>query len=600
MRDADAVLGIIRVRGEKRLPLEDVYRQLFNPNLYLKAYGKIYRNAGAMTEGMTGETVDGMSLAKIERIIDDLRHERYRWTPVRRTYLPKQDGKRRPLGIPTWSDKLVQEVIRLLLEAYYEPQFSPHSHGFRPERGCHTALLEVYYVWKGTKWFIEGDIQGYFGNIDHDILLAILAENIRDNRFLRLVGNLLNAGYCEDWRWNETLSGTPQGGIVSPILANLYLDRLDGFVTEQLIPEYTKGTERRENREYKRLRQQVAYYRQKGDYVTAEKRKQILRTMPSQRPDDPDYRRLRYVRYADDFLLGFIGTKAEAQEIKDKLRTFLQDTLRLELSEEKTMITHATSERAHFLGYELYAQHADDKIAGGTRAINGKIGLKMPTAFVDRAIDAYMRDGKPIHRAERLNDDDYSIVSQYQSELRGYYQYFQLATNVSSLHKVRWILETSLLKTLAAKHKTSVNKLVQKYKTTTETPYGERKCIEVVVARADKPSLVARFGGISLRRNLKAVIEDREVRALKQRGGRTDLIQRLLADRCEICGTEGNVEVHHIRALKDLKQKGRKEKPVWMQIMAARRRKTLVVCLECHTNITAGRPVQRRSSEATE
>lgn len=600
MRDADTVLGIIRVRGEKRLPLEDVYRQLFNPNLYLKAYGKIYRNAGAMTEGMTGETADGMSLVKIESLIDDLRHERYRWTPVRRTYIPKKDGKQRPLGIPTWRDKLVQEVIRLLLEAYYEPQFSPHSHGFRPERGCHTALREVYYVWKGTKWFIEGDIKGYFDNIDHDILLAMLEEKIHDNRFLRLMGNLLKAGYCEDWRWNETLSGTPQGGIISPLLANLYLDRLDKFVTEELIPENTKGTERKENREYKRLRQQISYYRQKGDYTTAEELMKTLRTMPSQMPDDPDYRRLRYVRYADDFLLGFIGTKGEAQEIKDKLKAFLRDTLRLELSEEKTLITHATTERAHFLGYEIYAQHADDKITGGTRAINGMIGLKMPIAFVDRVIDAYTSNGKPVHRAERLNDEDYSIVSQYQSELRGYYQYYQLATNVSSLHKVRWVLETSLMKTLANKHKTSVNKLVKQYKTTTETPYGKRKCIQVVVQRADKPPLVARFGGISLRRNLKAVIEDREVRKLIQRGGRTEIIQRLLADTCEICGTEGNVEVHHIRALKDLKQNGRKAKPVWMQVMAARRRKTLVVCLECHQNINAGRPVHWKRSEATE
>jgi hypothetical protein len=301
---------------------------------------------------------------------------------------------------------------------------------------------------------------------------------------------------------------------------------------------------------------------------------------------------LRYVRYADDFLLGFIGTKNEAQEIKAKLKTFLQEKLKLELSEEKTLITHAATERANFLGYELYAQHADDKISGGTRAINGMIGLKMPTAFVDKVCKAYMRDGKPIHRAERLNDDDFSIVSQYQSELRGYYQYYQLATNVSSLHKAKWILETSLMKTLANKHKTSVNKLVKTYKTRTDTPHGQRTCIKVVVPRPNKKPLVAIYGGISLRRNIKAVIEDKEIRNISQRGGRNELLKRLLADKCEVCGTETQCQVHHVRGLKDLVNKDGRPKSDVAKRMAARRRKTLVCCTECHNDIHAGRPLK--------
>lgn len=592
MRNADTVLGIIRVRGQKRLPLEDVYRQLFNPDLYLKAYGKIYRNAGAMTQGVTDETVDGMSQAKIESIIADLRFERFRWTPVRRTYIPKKDGKKRPLGIPTWRDKLVQEVIRLLLEAYYEPQFSDCSHGFRPERGCHTALGYVYYAWKGTKWFIEGDIKGFFDNIDHDTLLAILGEKIQDNRFLRLMGNLLKAGYCEEWKYVKTPSGTPQGGIVSPILANIYLDRLDKYVTEQLIPAYTRGTERRVSTEYKRMNDRAYYYRKKGDYAKADELRKTLRTMPHGIPDDPEYRRLRYVRYADDFLLGFIGTKTEAQEIKEKLKTFLRENLKLELSDEKTLITHAHTERAKFLGYEIFAQHADDKIGGGTRAVNGKIGLKMPLSFVDGTCRLYMHDGKPIHRAELLNEDDYTIVARYQSELRGYYQYYQLATNVSSLHKLRWVMETSLLKTLAWKHKMSVNQLVKKHKTDTDTAYGKRKGIRVEVTRPNKEPLVAIFGGMSLRRNLKAVLRDEPVR--RSDTTRNELVKRLLADECEVCGATGKVEVHHIRALKDLQTRGRKPKPQWVQLMAARRRKTLVLCLECHDALHAGRPMKQK------
>jgi len=228
MRSAETVLGIIRERGRRGLPLEDVYRQLFNPLLFLRAYGRIARNAGALTPGSTAETVDGMSLEKIRAIIALLRQERYRWRPVRRTFIAKKGTlKKRPLGLPTWSDKLLQEVVRSILEAYYEPQFSSRSHGFRPNRGCHTALTEVRQHGTGTRWFIEGDIAQCFDRLDHQVLLAILRERIHDNRFLRLIVQLLKAGYLEDWRFNRTLSGTPQGGVVRPILANVYLERLE-------------------------------------------------------------------------------------------------------------------------------------------------------------------------------------------------------------------------------------------------------------------------------------------------------------------------------------------------------------------------------------
>jgi retron-type reverse transcriptase len=217
MRDADTILTIIRERGGRGLPLEDVYRQLYNPALYLRAYGRIYRNDGAMTHGVTVETVDGMSLEKIQAIIESLKAERYRWTPVRRTYIEKKGStKLRPLGIPTWSDKLLQEVVRSLLEAYYEPQFSPSSHGFRPGLGCHTALTTIQRRWSATTWFIEGDISKCFDSLGHPTLLAILSEKIHDNRFLRLIENLLKAGYLEDWKYGHTFSGAPQGGVATP------------------------------------------------------------------------------------------------------------------------------------------------------------------------------------------------------------------------------------------------------------------------------------------------------------------------------------------------------------------------------------------------
>src|SRR5215467_3155781 len=249
MQDAATVLSVLRERGRKGLPCDDLYRQLFNKELYLLAYGRIYANQGAMTPGASAETADGMSEAKIDQIIEAVRHERYHFAPARRTWIPEKNGKLRPLGLPSWSGKLVGEVVRLLLEAYYDPRFSDRSHGFRKGRGCHTALREIHNTWTGTTWFIEGDISDCFGSFDHEILLGILAERIHDQRFLRLIRNMLKAGYLEDWEYHDTLSGCPQGGTVSPILSNIYLDKLDTFVEQELIPPYTRGGRRRLNPE---------------------------------------------------------------------------------------------------------------------------------------------------------------------------------------------------------------------------------------------------------------------------------------------------------------------------------------------------------------
>ncbi len=307
MREAQTILQLLRERGKKRLPVERIYRLLYNPNLYLMAYGRIYRNKGAMTQGVTPETADGMTIDKITKIIATLRQERYHWRPARRVYIPKKNGKTRPLGVQFWSDKLVQEVIRLLLDAYYEPQFSEHSHGFRPGRGCHTALREVYHHWIGTTWFIEGDVAKCFDTLSHERLLSILRETIHDERFIRLISDLLKAGYLEDWRWNQTYSGTPQGSIISPILANLYLDKLDQFVEQILIPEYTRGKRRKPNTAYEALIHRANYLTRKGDKEQAKELRNQAQQLPSIDPDDPDYRRLHFCRYADDFILGFIG-----------------------------------------------------------------------------------------------------------------------------------------------------------------------------------------------------------------------------------------------------------------------------------------------------
>lgn len=586
MRTAKTILTVIHERGKQDKPLERVYKLLFNRELYLIAYAKLYPNNGAMTKGVTEETIDGMSIQKIDMIIEQLRQETYYWRPARREYIPKKNGKHRPLGIPVWSDKLLQEVIRMILEAYYEPQFSEHSHGFRPKRGCHTALQEIQ-TWKGTRWFIEGDISSYFDTIDHDVLITMLSRQIQDGRFIRLIKNMLEAGCLDDWKFHKTISGTPQGGVISPLLANIYLHQFDKWVGEELIPQYTRGKKQKANSAYNRLSRRIKCYQDKGDYKKAYQLIVERRNLPSVDTYDTSYRRLRYVRYADDFILGFTGSKAEAKAIKKQIGDFLNTKLSLELSQEKTLITHATGESAKFLGYEIKAQRVNDYIDNkGRRSANGVIALFVPASVIESKCRQYMKNGKSIHRNNLLHDDDFSIVQTYQQEYRGLVQYYILAQNLSWFSKVYWYMETSLLKTLAFKHKSSINKMLAKYKTTTTSTNGRTvPCLQVVVPREDKPPLVATWGGISLSYKKKAVIEDAPYQVY---GGRTELIKRLLANKCELCGSEENIEVHHIRKLADLNKHNGKLVPKWKEIMSARCRKTLVTCRDCHHAIHNG------------
>jgi group II intron reverse transcriptase/maturase len=584
MRKAERILTVLRERGQRGLPLERLYRLLFQRDLYLVAYAKLYRNAGAMTPGVTAETVDGMSLAKIDAIIESLRTERFRWTPVRRTYIPKKGGKLRPLGVPTWSDKLLQEVIRLLLEAYYEPQFSPRSHGFRPGRGCHTALRDVVCQGKGTKWFIEGDIAACFDRIDHRVLLDIVREKVHDGRFVRLLAGLLEAGYLEEWRWNATLSGTPQGGVVSPLLANLVLDRLDRYVEHTLVPANTRGSRRKPYRPYAALLAVSRRARRSGDRTKAERAFKDAQCLPSKEPADPNYRRLWYVRYADDFLLGFIGPKAEALALKQQLAAFLRGKLKLELSEAKTLVTHARGRAARFLGYEVHAQHADCKHDHhGRRAINVEIGLRVPRDVVTRNVARYTRNGKPVHLRQRVADAAYSIVAQYQAEYGGVVQYYRLAYNLGVLQPLKWAAEVSLVKTLAQKLRLPCPQVYRRFGRLVPTPHGIRKVLEVELDRGPtKRPLVARFGGIPLTRNPHVAMVDTPSVVWS---GRSELVERLRAEKCELCGTvDGPMQVHHVRRLADLTGRSR-----WERLMAARRRKTLVVCHRCHTAIHNGR-----------
>jgi group II intron reverse transcriptase/maturase len=581
MQSAETVLGVLRERGRCGLPLNEVYRQLFNPELYLLAYGRIYSNKGALTPGVTDETADGMSLGKIGRIIDALRHERYRFSPARRVLIPKKNGKLRPLGLPTWSDKLVGEVIRLLLEAYYEPTFSDHSHGFRPRRGCHTALRDVANTWTGTTWFIEADVVDCFGSLDHQVMLSTLKLHIHDERFLRLMRHMLRAGYLEDWVWNATLSGAPQGGVVSPVLSNIYLDRLDKFVDTVLIPEYTRGESRASNPAYQKVANRMKTARKRGDRTEYRLLRKQQREMTTKDPTDPGYRRLRYIRYADDELLGFTGPKAEAEEIKERLERFLRDELALELSTEKTLITHARTRAARFLGYDIITQSSSSR-----RAVNARIALRVPADVVTAKTAPYLTRGQPAYQGPWISHDDHTIVATYGSIYRGIVQYYLPAFNVHRLDYLCWVMETSMLKTLAAKHRSTVTKMATKHQATIATPHGPRRCFEARIERQDRPALVARFGGIPLIRRRSAVITD--CRPAREPYPRKELITRLLHGRCEICTSTDDIHVHHVARLADLASS--RSQPEWARIMAKRRRKTLVVCRTCYDTIRSGMP----------
>lgn len=583
-------------RGKLGRKLERVYRELYDLDRFMQAYAKLYRNNGAMTPGVTDETVDGMSVEKMKAIILSLQDGTFQWKPTKRVYIPKKNGKKRPLGLPTWTDKLVQEVIRSILEPYFEAKFRDSSHGFRPERGCHTALADCKKKFKGANWFIEGDIKGCFDNIDHDVLLNILRESINDERFIRLIEGMLKAGYLEAWTKHDTFSGTPQGGVVSPLFANIYLHKLDEFVEDVLRPKYTRGKVRRMNPAYNRHTKAMLKAKRIGDAETWNRLKLEQRSIPVCLHNDDKFRRLTYVRYADDFLLVYCGPKAEAEDIKSQIRGFLRDNLKLELSEEKTLITHA-SDTARFLGYDLTVMKDDGKMVAcdnhyGTfrkRSINGLIKLMVPWEKIDEKCREFIIDGKIRRRMDQMANEDFSIVAWYGMVFRGVAEYYCMAHDrASKLAKLKYTMQTSMLKTLAAKHKTSVNVMAKQYRVNAlDHATGEmRVAYRVKVDRPGKYPLFATFGGFSLKRQDKE-IKDQPTR---NRNGRTEILERLTADRCENCQSDIDCQVHHVKKVSNLRKW--KDRPNWADLMILRSRKTLVLCRKCHTDLHAGRFVQ--------
>lgn len=594
MRSPETVLNnLSKHSSDLGYKYERLYRLLFNEEMFFLAYQRIYAKQGNMTPGTDGRTVDQMSIQRIERLIDALRTEEYQPHPARRVYIPKKNGKKRPLGIPSFDDKLVQEVTRMILEAIYEGHFEYTSHGFRPHRSCHTALTQIQDKFTGAKWFIEGDIKGFFDNIKHEILVNILKERIADERFIRLIRKFLKAGYAEQWKFHNTYSGTPQGGIVSPILANIYLDKFDKYM-KMYADKFNKGERRKVSSEYKRLNNKKTRLAKKLKSVTDESVRagmitEIKETLaqtyvtPCHEPMDANYRRIQYVRYADDFLIGVIGSKSECQAIKADIKEFMTEQLGLELSDEKTLITNA-KDKAKFLGYEIFVRskafmHKDSR-GVMKRFGNGSVLLhvNMDTAkakLLEYGALRIAKEGnqdiwKPKPRGFMIGNKVEDIVAQYNTEIRGFYNYYAIANNISTIgHSFGYIMEYSMYKTIAQKLNLTMSQAKLKF-------LKDKKFIVPFTGKNGEVRYRIFYdGGFKRKEPFNGSIVDCIPNTAFV--PKLSLMERLKTRTCELCGKKGDLIMHHVRNLNQLKA----DSP-WNTLMIKKRRKTLAICESCN------------------
>lgn len=584
----------------KQYKYQRLYRNLYNPEFYYLAYRKICVSQGSMTQGTDGRSVDDMSEERIRKIIVSLKDFSYQPNPAKRTYISKKNSsKKRPLGIPSTDDKLVQEIVRMLLESIYEPNFSDKSHGFRPNRSCHSALLQIQQTFTGIKWFVEGDIKACFDSFDHHVLISILRRRIADENFIALIWKLLRAGYMEQWTYNRTFSGTPQGSGVSPLLANICLNELDKFV-EGYKEKFDTG-ECSQNLEYGRAASKLFYVRRKNrknwhkwngqERIEALKKQRetlaLKHALPSKKQCDKTYKRIQYCRYADDFLIGLIGSRADAEKVKADLKAFLEKELKLEMSEEKTKITHCQN-KARFLSYDITVSKSSgikkDKLGQMRKCHTGVVKLYVPREkwmaklleykAIAIKIDEFGKEKwVTLHRGELINRSDIEIVTKVNSEIRGMYNYYCIANNATVIKNFAHNLEYSMYKTLGRKYKCSVKKIINKYsrdgkfRIRYETKKGTKYC-ELYNDGFKRRKTAVKFNTNLLPQFVKYDSPNM-------------LRTRLKAGICELCnGKTNDVRIHHIRRLKDLT-----DNTEWERKMRAKRRKTLAVCPRCHSMI---------------
>jgi len=570
----------------------DLYKLMLDEGMYVEAYGRLASIPGNMTPGTDDETLDGFSLEEIRKIISSMKNENYQCKPVRESFIPKPNGKQRRLGIPCPRDKVVQEAIRMILEAVYDSPYGPYfkdsSYGFRRGRSCHGTLKEIQGKWSGITWLIEGDIQACFDCVDHHILINIIRKKIKDERFISLIWKFLRAGYFDLERArHDSLAGTPQGGIVSPILSNIYLHELDEFV-ERLRVELEQGKERRVNPAYKRIESRRYRLVKAGRANTEEFKKlgKLMRSLPSLDTYDPNFVRIKYVRYADDWLIGVIGNHGLAEEIKDRVGKFLKDKLALTLSQDKTKITNARTEEAEFLGYRIRKGRGRDS-QKTTKSTNGsgkefkrrstgmEVVLKAPMDKLLKRLSAkgFCNGlGTPTHKAGWTMLDEDQIVSLYSSINRGIQQYYRPADNFALLTRVQYILKYSCAKTLALKKKISITRIMK------------GRDIGVQVTNKN-----GRIRNVFFYRNTDWTGK----RDAFKNNPDVDIVQMQVRLRtrsklglpCVVCGEPNRIQMHHVRHIR--KMDGTAPKG-FTRVMQALNRKQIPVCKACHEKIHRG------------
>ena len=601
MRNPTEVLKSLTDKSkDESYRFQRLYRNLYNPEFYWLAYKNIYANKGSMTAGADGTTIDGMSNERINGIINALRDRSYRPKPAKRVYIAKKNSnKKRPLGIQSGNDKLVQEVVKMILESIYEPVFSNKSHGFRPNRSCQTALMQIQKTFTGTNWFVEGDIHACFDSFDHHIVIDILKRRIEDEAFIQLIWKFLKAGYMEQWEYERTYSGVPQGSGVSPVLCNIYLNELDKFMEQYATDFNTKAPRKRLSPAYKTSVNRAYEYRREGkklwDQLTPEEKrdrsrrlKEMERAEKSMTPTiplDTNYKRIQYTRYADDFIIGVIGSKEDAGQVKQDVKTFLQETLKLEMSDVKTKVTH-TGDRARFLGYDITVSRSQNlkKLVNGKiqRCQTGVVKLLVPREkWVGKLLEYQAmkikinENGKErfvaLHRGKLVNKSDIEILTTYNAEVRGLYNYYSIANDAFKFGRVGNVMKYSMYKTFACKYKTNVHEIKRRY------CVGDLFTVGYDTKTGRKTTTFYRDG---YKRKEKATKFDNvsELPDYSKYTKTNTLKQRVERHTCELCGKDcRNLEIHQVKKLKDLK--GNSE---WELLMRKRRRKTLVVCPDCH------------------
>jgi len=441
---------------------KDIYRLLYDENIYIIAYNAIKSNHGAETKGADGTSLNGFCMEWVHEIISSLRNESYRPLPNKTQLIPKKNGKMRKLGFPNGRDKLLQEAVRIILECIYEPTFSDYSHGFRPNRSTQTTMAQIEN-WHGTSWFIEGDISACFDEIDHRILESILRERIADERFIRLINKMLRAGYFDmQHEFHQTDFGAPQGSTCSPILANIYLDKLDRFMTD-ITERECIGESRRKSSAYTSIQYQIQklrnaeYSAENGEQIR--KLVRIRKSQSSKDMFDPRFRRVRYVRYADDFLVGVTASMQYTKSIRDEIKQFLQETLHLRLNMDKTKLTHSHNERAFFLGYFIQRGNKASRNKGNIRIkanINGMIQKLRQNGLCHS-------DGYPIGITQFIPLPPEKIVNYGNQVLRGLVNQAVGCINLHECARIQYIIQLSVAKTLARKYDISMRKVFKKF-----------------------------------------------------------------------------------------------------------------------------------------